>query len=174
MRLRRRIAAREASWSQRDWTLRQGWDRDFGPAGETSYRTFLQEAVPGDPPLALAREVRTPAEMQIAELAAYSRRLKESGYPTEGLETAVQTKVARPLMLPLMALLGVPFAFKVGRRGALAGIGVGLGLGMAFLVMSTLFTKFGDVGALPPLLAAWAPNVLFATAAAYMTLRMET
>jgi LPS export ABC transporter permease LptG/LPS export ABC transporter permease LptF len=174
MRLRHRTAAREASWSGRDWTLRQGWDRDFGPAGETSYRTFLQEGVAGDPPLSLAREGRTPAEMPLRELHAYSRRLKESGYPTEGLETAVFAKVARPLMLPLMALLGVPFAFKVGRRGALAGIGIGLALGMAFLVLSTLFTKFGDVGALPPLLAAWAPNVLFATAAAYMTLRMET
>jgi lipopolysaccharide export LptBFGC system permease protein LptF len=45
---------------------------------------------------------------------------------------------------------------------------------MAFLVLSTLFTKFGDVGALPPLLAAWSPNVLFATAAAYLTLRLDT
>jgi lipopolysaccharide export LptBFGC system permease protein LptF len=112
--------------------------------------------------------------MRLGELDRYARRLKASGYPTDGLETALHNKLARPLLLPAMALLALPFAFRIGRRGALAGIGVGLALGMAFLITSAFFVKLGEVGALPPLLAAWSPNVLFATAASYLLLRVRT
>jgi lipopolysaccharide export LptBFGC system permease protein LptF len=37
-----------------------------------------------------------------------------------------------------------------------------------------VFTKFGEVGNLPPLLAAWSANVLFAIAATYLFLRVDT
>ena len=64
--------------------------------------------------------------MRWRELQRYARRLKSSGYPTTDLETALYSKFATPALVPLMALLAVPFAFRIGRRGALAGIGVGL------------------------------------------------
>jgi lipopolysaccharide export system permease protein len=139
-----------------------------------SFQTFLEERTAGDPPTAYAAERRTPAEMRFRELQRYTRRLRRSGYPTAALETALQSKVARPLFLPVMALLALPFAFRIGKRGALAGIGVGLVLGMVFLISTSLFTKLGDVGALPPLLAAWSPHVLFATGASFLLVRLRT
>jgi lipopolysaccharide export LptBFGC system permease protein LptF len=112
--------------------------------------------------------------MRFRELQRYARRLKRTGYPTSSLETALQWKLARPLLLPVMALLALPFAFRIGKRGTLAGIGVGLVLGMVFLVSTAFFTKLGDVGALPPLLAAWSPHVLFTTAASFLLVRLRT
>jgi lipopolysaccharide export LptBFGC system permease protein LptF len=112
--------------------------------------------------------------MRWRELERYTRRLKAGGYATSDLETALYAKFAAPALIPLMALLGVPFAFRIGRRGALAGIGVGLVLGMGFLVATAFFTKLGDVGALPAILAAWSPNVLAATVAIYLMLRLRT
>ena len=170
----RRIVAREAVWQADSWLLRQGWERTFDGPRETAYRNFLEQRIAGEPPAAFARERRTPAEMRFRELQRHARRLKQSGYPTANLETALQSKIARPLLLPIMALLALPFAFRIGKRGALAGIGVGLALGITLLIGTTLFTKLGDVGALPPFLAAWTPNVLFATAAAYLLLRVRT
>ncbi|MCA1610645.1 MAG: LptF/LptG family permease [Acidobacteria bacterium] len=82
--------------------------------------------------------------------------------------------LSTPLLIPLMALLAVPFAFRIGKKGTLAGIGVGLALGMAFLIAGAFFTKVGEVGALPPILAAWSPNVLAATAATWLLLRLRT
>ncbi|HEU5251151.1 MAG TPA: LptF/LptG family permease [Thermoanaerobaculia bacterium] len=172
----RRSSAREAAWDPvtRTWILREGWTRAFA-AGETaSFARFLEERTAGDPPAAFAAERRTPDEMRFRELQTYARRLKRTGYPTSSLETALQWKLARPLLLPVMALLALPFAFRIGKRGALAGIGVGLVLGMAFLVSSAFFTKLGDVGALPPLLAAWSPHVLFTTAASFLLVRLRT
>jgi lipopolysaccharide export LptBFGC system permease protein LptF len=42
------------------------------------------------------------------------------------------------------------------------------------LVAGAFATKLGEAGALPPALAAWAPNVLFGLAAAYFLLRMRS
>jgi LPS export ABC transporter permease LptF/LPS export ABC transporter permease LptG len=170
----RRIVAREAVWQEDAWLLRQGWERGFDGPRETGYRNFLELRVAGDPPAAFARERRTPAEMRFRELQRHARRLKRTGYPTANLETALHAKVARPLLLPIMALLALPFAFRIGKRGALAGIGIGLALGITLLIGTTLFTKLGDVGALPPFLAAWTPSILFATAAAYLLLKVRT
>ena len=170
----RRDAAREAVWNGQTWIFRQGWTRAFGGPLETSYRTWLDEAVPGEAPRAFARERRTPEQMRFRELQRYVRRLKASGYPTGELETALDSKVAAPFLLPIMALLAVPFAFRIGRRGALAGIGVGLGVGIGLLIATAFFSKLGEVGALPPMLAAWSPNVLAATASAYLLLKLRT
>jgi lipopolysaccharide export system permease protein len=156
------------------WILRQGWTRALDKGETVSFGTFLEERAAGDPPSAFAAERRTPAEMRFRELQRYARRLKRSGYPTASLETSLQTKLAAPLLLPVMAFLALPFAFRIGKRGALAGIGVGLVLGMVFLVSTAFFTKLGDVGALPPLLAAWSPHVLFSTAASFQLVRLRT
>ncbi len=172
--LLRRDSAREASWNGKQWIFRQGWTRTFGGSAQTSYRTYLEESVEGDPPRAFAGDRRTPEQMRWRELQRYARRLKASGYPTGNLQTALYAKFATPALIPLMALLAVPFAFRIGRRGALAGIGVGLALGMGFQIATAFFAKLGDVGALPALLAAWSPNVVAATGAAYLLLRLRT
>lgn len=172
--LTRRTTAREAVWHGAGWTFRQGWTRTFRAPAESSYHPFLEARVPGDPPGSFLQPRRPADEMRFRELQRHARRLKRTGYPTSGLETALQRKLAEPLLLPLMALLGLSFAFRLGRRGTLAGIGAGLAFGMALLVTAGFFGKLGDVGALPPLLAAWSPNVLFGTAAAYFLLRLET
>jgi LPS export ABC transporter permease LptG len=174
MELSRRFAAREAVWDGKAWILRQGWERSFVGARETVFRTFVEEGIAGDPPRVFGAERRLPEQMRFRELQRTARRLKRSGYPTGSLETALQGKLARPLLLPAMVLLALPFAFRIGRRGALAGIGVGLALGMAFLIASAFFVKLGEVGALPPFLAAWSPHVLFSTAASYLLLRVRS
>ncbi|MDQ2969695.1 MAG: LptF/LptG family permease, partial [Acidobacteriota bacterium] len=174
--LTRRDAAREAVYDAAagNWVLRQGWSRTFGGASQASYRTFLEERRPGDPPSTFTRDRRGAEEMRFRELQRYARRLKASGYPTAPLETALHSKLSTPLLIPLMALLAVPFAFRIGKRGTLAGIGVGLALGMALLIASAFFTKIGDVGALSPALAAWSPNVLAMTGAVWLLLRLRT
>jgi LPS export ABC transporter permease LptG len=168
-----RTDARRAVWTGGEWNLTDGWDRSFSPSGEP-FRRFAEESVPGDPPESVVASRRRPEEMRFGELESLTRHLRAGGYPTASLETALQAKLAQPALLPVMALLGVPFAFRVGRRGALAGIGVGLTLGILTLVASAFATKLGEVGALPPWLAAWSTAILFGLAAVYLNLRIRT
>ena len=170
----RRDAARQANWNGSQWIFRQGWTRTFGGIAESSYRTFLEEPVAGDPPTAFTRQYRGAEEMRFRELQRSARRLRASGYPTADLETALQSKLSTPLLIPLMALLAIPFAFRIGKRGTLAGIGVGLALGIVFLIAGAFFTKVGEAGALSPILAAWSPNILALTASTWLLLRIRT
>ena len=170
----RRDTAAEARWSGGDWVFRRGWTRTFDGSAETGYQAFAERRIEGDLPAAFTRERRTPDEMTLGELNAYARRLERTGYPTASLVTALHQKVSRPVLIPLMALLAIPFAFRIGKRGTLAGIGVGLALGMLFVVSSEFFTRLGAVGALPPVMAAWSTDVLFATGTTYLLLRLRT
>ena len=175
--LTHRTDAREAVWSgsEGEWVLKDGWSRSFEEAGPgIPYRRFDEERTTGDPPTSVVASRRRPEEMRFRELERLTRHLRAGGYPTASLETALQAKLAQPALLPVMALLAVPFAFRVGRRGALAGIGVGLTLGILTLVTSAFSTKLGEVGALPPWLAAWSPAILFGLTGAYLTLRVRT
>ena len=61
-----------------------------------------------------------------------------------------------------------------GRRGALYGIGVGIVVAIGYWIMLSIFGALGEGGVVAPLLAAWAPNVLFGAAAAYMLLTVRT
>ena len=172
--LRSRADAREAAWDGSAWILVDGATRRFEGGEASEYREFRRERIAGDPPRLVTAERRRPEEMRYRELERLTRHLRASGYATTGLETALQAKLAQPALLPVMALLAAPFAFRVGRRGTLAGIGVGVGLGILALVASAFLMKLGEVGSLPPALAAWSPNVFFGLAAAYFLVRLRT
>jgi lipopolysaccharide export system permease protein len=55
-----------------------------------------------------------------------------------------------------------------------AGVGVALFLGLSYLFLSALLVSFGQQGAIPPFLAAWAPNVFFGLGAAWGLLGVRT
>jgi lipopolysaccharide export LptBFGC system permease protein LptF len=84
------------------------------------------------------------------------------------------SKFAAPLFVLIMAMLAAPFGFLVGNRGAMTGIGISLVIAVFYLGMQQLFEKVGDVGLLPPAMAAWSPDVLFALVGGYFLLRMRS
>jgi lipopolysaccharide export LptBFGC system permease protein LptF len=68
----------------------------------------------------------------------------------------------------------VPFAFMVGNRGAMAGVGVSIGIAIAYWGVSTVFEKMGGIGELGPAVAAWSPDAIFAMAGLYLLLRVRS
>ena len=78
----------------------------------------------------------------------------------------LQRKIAFPFVTLIMTLLAVPFAVTTGRRGALYGIGIGIVLAIVYWTALSVFGALGAGGWISPMLAAWAPNILFGAAAA--------
>jgi lipopolysaccharide export system permease protein len=70
----------------------------------------------------------------------------------------------------VMVILGLPFAFRSGKKGSLYGIGLGIGLVVVYYAAFAVLSALGQIGLFPPFLAAWAPNILFAGLGAYMML----
>jgi lipopolysaccharide export LptBFGC system permease protein LptF len=84
------------------------------------------------------------------------------------------TKISYPLINLIMLLIGLPFAFKMGKRGALYGMAISVVLGIMFWALFNLFTAMGGYGILPPMLAAWAPILFFGFGGFYLALNIRT
>jgi LPS export ABC transporter permease LptG len=175
-RLSRRVYANRATWNGRAWAFEDGWMRSFPDDGSSTY-TRLTEPLAlyySETPEDFATDVKPPEQMTYAQLSRYIQTLYESGYAADSLAVRLYEKTSWPAVSLVMALIAMPFAFKMGKRGALYGIGLALILGIIYWMLFAVFMKFGEVGNLPPLLSAWAANILFAIAAVYMFLHVET
>jgi lipopolysaccharide export LptBFGC system permease protein LptF len=112
--------------------------------------------------------------MSYSELSRYITDLKQSGFETGRLSVQLNKKIAYPLITLVMAILAIPFALSMGKKGSLTGIATAIGLAITYYVVSLIFESFGNVNTLPALLAAWAPDVLFGLTGAYLLLRTPT
>jgi lipopolysaccharide export LptBFGC system permease protein LptF len=112
--------------------------------------------------------------MTYGQLKRYVAQLQAGGYDVMRYMVELQRKIAFPFVTIVMTLLAVPFAVTTGRRGALYGVGVAIVLAIGYWLMVSVCAAMGAGGLLPPLLAAWTPNILFAAAAAYLMLTVRT
>ncbi|HMC92980.1 MAG TPA: LptF/LptG family permease, partial [Allosphingosinicella sp.] len=101
-------------------------------------------------------------------------QLKASGRPTADLESGLWHKLSKPLSIILMPLLGAIAAFGLARSGQLLlRAVVGMALGFAFFVADNFSLAMGNFGAYPPLVAAWAPFLLFLLIGETVLIRTE-
>jgi lipopolysaccharide export system permease protein len=103
-----------------------------------------------------------PDEESVATLRSAIAQLKQAKRDTAELETGLWHKFSGPLSAVLMPLLAAVAAFGLARSGQLFLRAVlGMALGFAYFVADNFAVAMGNLGAYPPLLAAWAPFALF-------------
>jgi LPS export ABC transporter permease LptG/LPS export ABC transporter permease LptF len=163
------------------WQGRQGWTRRFSTARRrgavrnvVSYASFAAETLPLEPPSYFKIDEPEPDRMSYDQLDRYIVGLRASGFHVVPYMVQLQRKVAFPFVTLIMTLLAVPFAVTTGRRGALYGVGIGIVLAITYWTMQSVFAAIGAGGVISPMLAAWAPNILFGAAAVYMLLTVRT
>ncbi|MEO7794492.1 MAG: LptF/LptG family permease [Thermoanaerobaculia bacterium] len=171
-----RLLAANAQFSPRGWVVSDGWARTFEGITERSFRSISAPVAVDleEKPEYFAAEVRKPREMGFTELRAYVKEVRASGQAVPALEVALQDRVAFPFASLVMALVALPFAFRLERKGALYGLGLAIVLGICFLAVFAFFRTLGQVGTFPPAVASWSPNVLFALLSAYLFLGVKS
>ena len=112
--------------------------------------------------------------MNFRQLQHYIGELEASGFNVTQLLVALQRKLSFPFITIVMTLIGIPFAVITGRYGAMYATGVGLAIAMGYWIMLSVFAAVGAAGLLVPVLAAWAPNILFGAVASYLLLTVRT
>ncbi|MCI0362652.1 MAG: LptF/LptG family permease, partial [Phycisphaerales bacterium] len=176
-RLRRQISAARAQWqpAMNRWIYQDGWRRDL-MASKNNFEKFQVTTFPEleEPYSHFLKEVKQEKQMNFWELDQYIGDLQRSGFDTIRLRVQFHKKFSVPLFALIMALISAPFAFLVGNRGAMAGIGVSIGIAIAYWAVGRLFEEIGNVGHLPPALAAWSPNALFSLSGIYLMLKMRS
>ena len=157
------------------WIADAGWVQTFpleGPPVRTPLPAGPLEGI--EPPGYFGTEINNAVNMSLPELRRYVADLESSGANAASARVEYHRKIAFPFVAVIMTLLAVPFAVTTGRRGALYGIGLGIALSIAYWFILTMFGAMGTTGVLPPMLAAWAPNLFFAAGAGYLLLTVRT
>jgi LPS export ABC transporter permease LptG/LPS export ABC transporter permease LptF len=177
-RMRRHISAESATWEPRikAWVFQNGWRRDLDGVRVSQYETFQARTFPeiSESPSWFLREVKQEKQLNFADLDRYIAELKQSGFDTVRLQVQYHKKFSVPLFALIMALISIPFAFLTGNRGALAGVGVSFAIAIAYWASSRMFEEIGNLAELPPTVAAWSPDALFALAGLYLFTRMRS
>jgi LPS export ABC transporter permease LptG/LPS export ABC transporter permease LptF len=174
-----RTYVNHATWApdegRAQWRGTDGWVREFGPNGDSKvFATFPGRQLELEPPDYFATESPDADRMTYAQLRRYIADLSASGFNVVPQTVALHRKVSFPFVTLIMTLIAVPFAVTTGRRGALYGIAVGIVLAVVYWLTINAFGAIGSAGMLAPMLAAWAPNLIFGAGAAYLLLTVRT
>lgn len=111
----------------------------------------------------LAGLARPAQAYALADLAALRDETRLGTRTRAFYQVQWHEKFAAPLAVPLMILIAAPVARGVrGRAGSLGRLVVGGLAAFCYLVADGLAQVVAEAGALPPLLAAWAPTLVFA------------
>jgi len=115
-----------------------------------------------------------PAERGFISLGRAIGELEAAGRPAEEARTGWWHKISGPLSTVLMPLLAATAAFGLARSGkVLLRATIGMALGFAYFVADNFSVALGNYGAYPPILAAWAPFLLFLLIGEFVLIRQE-
>ncbi len=175
--IKRRIYARRARWDDatQQWVLENGWERQFQGEKTVAYHSFKEQRIElTEQPEYFKKDLLGSNSMTYSELQRKIADLQQSGFDVLDMKIALYGKIAFPITCIVMVLVGLPFSFSVGKRGALYGVAIGIAIGLAYWGLLGLFEQMGRYEMLPPLLAAWGPNMLFGAGGVYLFLTSRT
>ena len=176
------------SWTLKNWinaegghiedeklTLVNAWIREFVaqmPVGFEKKKSMSLSLPEGKD--YFLKEWKEPDQMSYFELRRYIDDIEERGFDTVKFKVDLNFKVTFPLAALVMVLLGIPFAFSMGKRGTLVGLGLSVGIAMVYWGALAIFRSLGYVSYLNPFLAAWGPTLIFGLAGVYMIFTLRT
>ena len=103
-----------------------------------------------------------PTELDYWTLKSRIGELEAAGRPTDEARAGLAHKISQPLSILLMPLLAAVAAFGLARSGqVLMRAALGMALGFTYFVADNFSLAMGNAGAYPPMIAAWAPFILF-------------
>jgi len=116
----------------------------------------------------------SPDSLSFWALPGFIAVLKRSGFSAIQHELAFQALAALPLLCATMALVAAGFSMRPSRRGSPGTmLASGVGCGFALFMVSEVANQFGTSGAIPVMLAAWAPSVAGLFLALALLLHLE-
>jgi len=169
--LLQRIYARRATLKPGDWDLTQV--SVLEPGADPKRVPEIQ--FPTDLTVHRVQEsFASPDSLSFWALPGFIDLLKKSGFSPIQHELAFQALAASPLLCATMALVAAGFSMRPSRRGGAASVMVsGVGCGFALFMISEVANQFGTSGAVPVILAAWAPAVAGLFLALALLLHLE-
>lgn len=173
--LEKRVFSEKGYLAEQDLVLSNAWTREF--TGSRVTRFDQQETLRmshGEDQNYFLKEWEEPDQMSFRELQNYIGQIEKRGFDTLRFKVDLNFKLTFPLASFIMALLGIPFAFSMGKRGTLVGIGLSVIIAIVYWGAIATFKSLGYVNYLSPFLAAWGPSFIFGAVGLYLISTLKT
>jgi lipopolysaccharide export LptBFGC system permease protein LptF len=173
--LRRALSGREGVWTRSDEIeIKEVEMLDFKDSG-ISRQVFASALINrAEPPNVFKPTVHKPLHLSAPALSSHIKSIRKRGGETAQLAVSLQRKYAEPFSALIMALTGIPLALSFGRRSAVIALCLAVALGLLYWGAIGIFRQLGDYELLPPIVAAWAPILIFAAIGIYLLARSRT
>src|SRR5205823_1584405 len=101
----------------------------------------------------------SPKEMNIVELGNYIALLQRSNAATNDLLVRFYQKFSQPLACLIVALAGAPLGLLGRRSRSNIGLIYSAAIVFVYYVLQSSSGAMGEAGRIPPMVAAWLPNI---------------
>ena len=165
--------AQQAVVAGQVWLLHNVIEHQVGTDGEV-----IRDVDKGDVKIDLKRDIKfflsnqeTPQEMTSKELTARIQADEQIRLPKAVILPLRYERAFRgalPYACLVFVLLSAPLTLRFGQGGSLLGMLVAFGVLFFYYDVMVIAQKLGTSGAIPAEVAAWFPNVLFASLGAYL------
>ena len=173
--LTQQITAQKAVNQDGKWTFFDTWRFDMRELQNTE--AIYAARMPWETlltPAHFANLATDPATLSFRDLVQFIIKPNVGARAVYFYETWMYHKLMLPFSLLVMILLAAPVAQGLQRQGGMAtGLALGVALGFLYFVCQGLMLTLGETGAMSPVIAAWAPPLLFGALGTFWLLRVE-
>ncbi len=107
--------------------------------------------------------------MTLKQLDQFIKRHKEAGLDTLSYEVNYHQRFAFAFIALIFVLLSIPLSMSQKRSGGtFASVALCIALALVYWIVFKFSLALGQSGTVPPMISAWAPNVLFLTTSLYL------
>ncbi len=164
--LRRKITATRMEWSEDRWRFFDcdifRFDKEGNIIGKPTVASTKILQFKETPESLLKNQTQTEF-MNYSQLREYIRLLSiENKSTARKMFVDMYYKLSLPFTSVTIMLIGIPFALKRTRAGAVMSMGISLAIAVVFYGANAIFLALGKGGFLPAIVSAWAANIIFA------------
>lgn len=151
------------------WTIKNYMIRDFNGMRETIVQGNSLDTVLYMTPNDFVILKNQQETFTSPQLRRFISSQKERGFANlQEFEIEYHKRIAMSFASFILTLIGVSLAAKKTKNGMGLNLGIGLGLSFSYILFQTISSTFAVNANVPPMLAVWIPNILYAFIALYL------
>ncbi|MCD6525651.1 MAG: LPS export ABC transporter permease LptG [Desulfuromonas sp.] len=174
LRLQSRIEANKLIFNDDQWQAKNAVVRNFDLDSSQLTKQYHVDAIPlalNKTPDDFGSVTGKNEELNFSQLRRLSQTLQREGLDATRYRVDMHSRLASPFACLIMAFLAIPFALQKSRNVNLAlGISVSVLIGISFFIVQSTLIALGYSAVLPPLIAAWAANIIFGLLGVFLIL----
>jgi len=174
--LTERIDAEKAEWKDNKWVFYNLMTTRFGGEFPSPEWASSKVADLAETPADFTLIQKEAEKMGFVELRNYIKKLQAEGYDATRYLVDMHGKIAFNLVIFILITIGISFSLMRTERsgGVMQSIGVGIIIGFSYWIVHAFSLSLGRSGSIPPVLSAWAADIIFGVASLIMFLRVKT